>query len=63
MEMGARGPVSGIGAGALPTQNEWGTKQKIETYGYNFHSLWHTKCSIIFTTTKTWCTLAIITRK
>jgi len=23
-------------------------KKRIETYGYNFRSLWHTKCSIIF---------------
>jgi len=25
-----------------------GTKQKTETYGYNFRSLWHTTGSIIF---------------
>jgi len=36
--------------------------KKIETYNYNFCSLWHTKCSIIFSMPKAWCTPAIITR-
>jgi len=48
---------------AAPAQNERGRQnEKIETYGYNFRSLWHMKCSII-STPKAWCTPAIITRK
>jgi len=34
--------------------------KKIETYGYNFRSLWFTKCSIIFSTPQAWFTPAII---
>jgi len=38
-----------IQPGAAPAQNEGRNKtKKIETYGYNFRGLWHTKCSIIF---------------
>jgi len=34
-------------AGAAPVQNEWEEQnEKIENYGYNFRSLWLTKCSI-----------------
>jgi len=40
-----------------------GTKRKkTEAYGYNFRSLWHTKCSIILSTPKAWCTPPIITK-
>jgi len=48
-----------------PMQNEWGGGQneKIETYGHNFHGLWHTKCSMIFSTPKAWCTSALIKRR
>jgi len=48
---------------ATPTQNKWGDiTKKLKTYGYNVRSLWHTKCSIIFSMPKAWCTSAIITR-
>jgi len=51
---------------AAPEQNECGggedKTKKIETYGYNFRSLWYTKLSIILSTPKAWYTLAIITR-
>jgi len=54
-----------IKPGVAPAQNEWGEEQtkKFETYGYKFRSLWHTKCSIIFSTPKAWYTLGIITRR
>jgi len=40
-----------------------GQNEKTETYGYNFYSLWHMKCNIIFSTPKAWCNPTIITRK
>jgi len=55
----------GVVAEAAPAQNEergQNEKKFKPVVSYNFRSLWHTKCSIIFTP-KAWCTPAIITRK
>jgi len=51
------------GQGRRQRKMSEGTKRKIETYVYNFWKLWHTKCSIIFSTPKAWVHSRYINKK